>query len=288
MNKLLQIRRTLCVAGLLCISLTLPLAAQEPPPAAPAGPDRPRQEMRHRRGPMREALMRDLFLRVAALPPEEQPRTLEEDPLFQRMPPTAQEHFRQRLADFNAQPPERRAEFLEQSRRGRTEHVGQEIFLRVAPLPIEAQQEALESDEAFAALPPHAQQRFRRHLEHFNSLPSDERARVLERMIRFRGLPPDRRQRLERRARRFAEISPEQREEARRAFDVWQQLPPERRQLLFERLRRLQAAAPDARLALANDEQFLSPLAPEERQLFHQLWHLREVLPQGRGPGPRR
>ena len=128
---------------------------------------------------MRDALMRDLFLRVAALPPEEQPRALEEDPLFQRMPPTAQERIRQRLTEFNAQPPGRRAEFLEQARRGRAEHVGQGIFLRVAPLPLEAQQEALKSDDAFAALPPRAQERFRRHLEHFNSLPADARPALI-------------------------------------------------------------------------------------------------------------
>jgi hypothetical protein len=232
---------------------------------------------------MREAQVRELFLRVAALPPEEQQSALDGDPFFQRMPPVAQERFRQRLAEFNAEPPERRAEFLEQARRGRRERVGQGIFLRVAPLPVEEQRLALESDEAFMALPPRAQERIGAHLEHFNSLPAEERRQILQRVSRFSELPPEQRDRLERRARRFAEFSPEQREEARHAFMAWQQLSPERKRVFQERLRRLQGTPPEARSALADDEEFLRPLEEQERHLFRKLWRLRQALPAGRG-----
>lgn len=278
------IRLALGGAGLLLFCLAGPVAAQEPPPGPP-GPEPPRQGMPQRRGPMRDALLRELFLRIAVLPAEEQAQALEGDPLFQQLPPPAQERFRQRLAEFNAQPPERRAALLEQARRARAERPGQGIFLRVAPLPPDEQLRGLESDEAFAALPPHAQERLRQHLERFNNLPPDEQRRVLDRMKQFSELPPEMRDRLERRARRFAEMSPEEREEARRAFESWQQVPPERRLVLLEHLRQLQAAPSEQRPGLANDEQFLSPLEPQERQLFQRLWRLREVVPPARGTG---
>jgi hypothetical protein len=200
--------------------------------------------------------MREMLMRLAEMPPEQQQQVLEDDPVFKRMPPHVRERIRQRLEELNQLPPEERRRRLQTSRRGRGFRRGQELFLRVAPLSPEEQEQALAEDELFQSLPLHAQQRLRHHLERFNSQPPEAREREL-----------------------FAGMSPEQRQQARHVFGTWRRLPPERRGVMTERLRRLQQATPEERQALVNDEEFLAPLSEEERTLFRQLWELRRDLP---------
>ncbi|HXE74111.1 MAG TPA: DUF3106 domain-containing protein [Candidatus Xenobia bacterium] len=273
--------------------LTLGLAgvqvwAQEAPPPPPTqGPERPMGP--HGRGMMRrgpDRPMMQLFLRVAPLVPAEQEQVLAADEFFQQLPPRAQENFRRRLAEFNALP--------EAERRLRLQHwnvkppirQAEELFQRVAPLPLEEQQRILNEDELFQSLPPQAQERFRRRLDHFNSLPAYERERRLEKLREFSQLAPEQQQRLRQRARMLENMSPEQRLQAQRLFQAWRELSPERRQLLEERVHHLQQASPEQRRILADDPQFLSPLSENERQLLRGVWKMREQMPPPPG-GPR-
>ncbi|MEE9235523.1 MAG: DUF3106 domain-containing protein [Candidatus Acidoferrales bacterium] len=271
------------------------LAAADPAPLLGAGlpgqqpPPNRRQQVEPRQGEpqgpgARERAVRELFMRVAPLPPDEQRRALESSPLFQQLPPMARQRFEQRLAQFNALPPERRRERLERFQRAAwAEQAAQALFLRLGPLPPEQQERVLRNDEFFQRLPPPAQQRFRRHLEQFNTRPPEERQRILQRFQRFAELSPQEQQRLRRRARQFAQMSPEQRRQAQRIFQAWQQLPPERRRLIAERLRRLHQAPPEARARLTQEPQFLGPLRENERHLLRGLWQLRQHLPPPQG-----
>ncbi|MGH9778420.1 MAG: DUF3106 domain-containing protein, partial [Candidatus Acidiferrales bacterium] len=251
---------------------------------------------------------------VASLPPEEQEQALEADEFYQQLPPRAQENFRRRLAEFNTLPPEERQRRLEHGppsggRRMRDAAPGEpppfdarqrepgkraeELFLRVAPMAPEEQEQALAADEFFQQAPPEMQQRFRHRLQKFNALPAEERQQRLQHLRRFAELPPEERRAIRERGRIFAEMSPEQRQEAQRLFAAWQQLPPERRQLVAERLRKLHQAAPEERRRLAQDPEFLSPLRENERGLLRGLFQMRQNLParpgqrqrQRRGPG---
>lgn len=272
---------TRLLPGLVLLALVWPAAvvqAQEPPPGPPPGDQVGPGMHRRGRGP-RDARMRELLLRLAEMPPEQQRQTLENDPGFQQMPPHVQERIRQQLDRLNQLSPEERAKTLEHLRHGRRPRRGQELFLRVAPLSPEEQERALAEDEFFQSLPPHARQRFRGHLERFSSRTPEARERELRRLRHFSKLPGHRQDKLRRRAHRFAGMSPEQRQQARQVFGAWRQLPPERRTLMTERLRRLHHASPEERGALINDEEFLAPLAQQERILLRQVWELRRDLP---------
>lgn len=273
---------TRLLLGSVLLALLWPVAAvqaQEPPPGPPPDRDQVGPGMHRRgRGP-RDGRMRELLMRLAEMPPEQQQEALENDPDFQRIPPHVQESIRQRLQELNQLPPEERQRRLENLRRGRGGRRGQELFMRVAPLSPDEQERALAGDEFFQSLPPHAQQRFRGHLERFNSQPPEARERELGRLRRFSKLPGHRQDRLRRRAHRFAGMSPEQRQQARQVFGAWRRLPPERRELMTERLRRLQHASPEERQALIGDQEFLAPLDQEERTLLRQVWELRRDLP---------
>jgi hypothetical protein len=253
--------------------------------------------------------MLELFRRVAALPPGEQESALEADEFFQQLPPRAQEMFRRRLAEFNALPSEERQRRLELGPPGggggmprgapgepfRSEpregaRRAEELFLRVAPMTPEEQEQALAADAFFQQAPPELQARFRHRLQRFNALPAEQRQQRLEHLRRFAELPPEERRAIRQRARIFAEMTPEQRQEARRLFAAWQQLPPERRQAVAERLRLLQQASPEERRRLANDPEFLAPLREGERGLLRGLFQMRQQLPaprRGFGAGAR-
>lgn len=271
-------------------STLLAAALQEQPPAR-RGPGDRLQGQRPggpRRGPgPPDRLLRELLVRVAPLPPNEQQQLLDRDEGFQRLPPMAQERFRRRLQQFNALPPEERQRMLERWNRGGQMQDAQALFLRLAPLPAAEQQAALEADELFRQMPPPMQERFRRHLEEFNTRPPEERQRLLERFQRFAELPREGQERIRRRAQLFAAMSPEERQQAQRVFQAWQQLPPERRSLLAERLRRLRQASPDEQATLLEDPDFIAPLDQSERDLLHQLWRLRQSLPESPVTPPR-
>lgn len=186
----------------------------------------------------------------------------------------------QALAGRRRQPgqrhhPQGRRQYGERGRRVR------ELFRRLAALPPDRQQQALESNEFFRRLPPRAQERFHRRLRALNELPPEQRRRALENMQRFAELAPERQQRMRRRAQVFQRMTPEQRRKAQRVFRAWRGLPPERRQLLRQRLRRLHQAEPARHRALIDDPAFLDPLRPGERRLLRGLWRLRQVLPTG-------
>jgi hypothetical protein len=225
-----------------------------------------------------------LFLRVAKLPPAEQRPALEADELFQRLPPFARERFLQRLDEFNAMPEERRRQMLARGEGALRMQAAQQLFLRVAPLTAEEQEQALVGDAEFREMPPMMQQRFRQHLEEFNRRPPEERERMLGRMQRFAELSPQEQERMRQRARLFALMTPEQRQQALQTFQAWQQVPPARRQLIIERLRGLQQSPFDMRATLLNDEEFLAPLDDNERRLLRSLWELRGLLPPAPPP----
>ncbi|OFV83546.1 MAG: hypothetical protein A3B65_07315, partial [Acidobacteria bacterium RIFCSPHIGHO2_02_FULL_67_57] len=212
---------------------------------------------------------------------------LDADELFQRMPPFARERFLQRLDDFNALPGERRQQMLARGEGALRMQAAQQLFLRVAPLAPEAQEQALAGDAGFQQMPPPMQQRFRQHLEESNRRAPEEREGMLGRMQRFAELSPEEQERMRQRARLFALMTPEQRQQAQRVFQTWQQLPPARRQLIIERLRNLQQTPLDMRATLLNDEEFLAPLDENERRLLRSLWELRGLLPPAPpAPGP--
>ncbi|MGH9862860.1 MAG: DUF3106 domain-containing protein [Candidatus Acidiferrales bacterium] len=270
----------LLVAGLF-LGLAGELPAQQRERQGHQGQKRP--GMHQRQGQQRSA--RALFRRLAQLPPQQQQPALESDEHFRQMPPAAQERFRRRLAEFNALPAERRQAMLEQLERGGGPERGEALFLRLAPLPGEEQERALEGDEFFQSLPPQAQRRFRRRLEEFRSRPSEEQQRMLERLERFSELPPEEQDLLRQRAQRFAEMNPQQRQQARRLFAAWRGLPPERRQLLMERLRRLQESPPEDRPGMLEDPKFLEPFDAQEQRLLRGLWELRQA-PRTEGSPP--
>ena len=260
------------VAGLF-LGLPGELPAQQRERLGHQGERRP--GMHERQGQQRPA--RALFRRIAQLPPGQQQQVLESDEHFRQMSPAAQERFRRRLAEFNALPTERRQAMLEQLERGGEPERGEALFLRLAPLSAEEQEQALAGDEFFQSLPPQAQQRFRQRLEQFRNRPPEEQQRVLDRLQRFSELPPEEQDLLRQRAQRFAEMNPQQRQQARRLFAAWRELPPERRQLLMERLRRLQESPAEARRGILEDPKFLEPLDAQEQQLLRGLWELRQV-----------
>lgn len=229
--------------------------------------------------------LRELFLRAAKLPPAEQRPALEADELFQRMPPFARERFLQRLDEFNGLPADRRQQMLGRWEGALRMQAAQQLFLRLAPLAPEEQEQALAGDAVFQQMPPLMQQRFRQHLEDFNRRAPKERERMLGRIQRFAELSLEEQERVRQRARLFAQMTPEQRQQAQRVFQGWQQLIPERRQLIVERLRNLQQTPFDMRAALLNDEEFLAPLDEHEQRLLRSLWELRGLLPPA-PPGP--
>lgn len=257
--------------------------AQEPPPPAEQRPFAGRPGGM----PGRERPLQELFFRIASLPPDQQEAALAQDELFQRLAPEMQQMFLQRLERFNQLPAEERESKLgrwrEQRERRRT---AETLFLRVAALPPEEQQQALAGDEFFRVLPPEIQERFRCRLERFDSEPAEHRQQMLDRLRRFSELPQDEQAKLRKRARQFAEMSPEQRQQAQQLFGQWRQLAPERRRLLAERLERLRQVSPEDRQALLANPDFFSPLDVNEQQLLQNLSRLRQAMPARRPRGP--
>jgi hypothetical protein len=155
-------------------------------PAQQAPADRWRQsgQRRHPQGRRqsgeRGRRVRELFRRLAALPPDQQRQALESNQFFRRLPPRAQERFHRRLRALNE-------------------------------LPLEQRRRALENIQRFAELAPERQQRMRRRAQIFQRMTPEQRQRAQRVFGAWRRLPPERRQLLRQRLRRLQQAEPARR-----------------------------------------------------------------------------
>lgn len=286
------------LAGLALGLLAADLRAQGHVPVGP-GPRRQLQRPWGRSpGPARaDVPLRALFLRVASLPPEEQQRVLENDEFFRRLPPMARERFRLRLEEFNALPPERRWLLLVRTDRREQEEAGRALFLRVAPLPPQEQQQALDSDDFFQQWPPLAQQRFRQRLEEFNALPAERRQMMLgwgerrqreqaaqELFLRLAPLPPDEQQRLLESDAFFQAQPPEAQQGLRQHLEQFNARPAEERAQMLERLQHFAALPAEEQERIRRRARLFAEMSPEQRQQARQSFQAWQQLPVERRP----
>lgn len=154
-------------------------AQQRPDRDMDQPPQRPPADRRRQSGE-RGRRVRELFRRLAALPPDQQRQALESNQFFRRLPPRAQERFHRRLRALNELPPEQR-------------------------------RRALENMQRFAELAPERQQRMRRRAQVFQRMTPEQRRRAQRVFGAWRGLPPERRQLLRQRLRRLQQAEPARR-----------------------------------------------------------------------------
>ncbi len=189
-----------------------------------------------------------------------------------------------------------------------------QLFLRLAPLAPEEQEQALAGDEFFQQLPPRAQDIFRRRLAVFNARPQEERQRGLEqwdirpRMQRaeelfqrvaplapeeqqrilgedelFQSLPPQAQERFRMRLEHFNGLPADEKERRLQKLREFGQLPPEEQQRLRERARMLENMSPEQRREAQRLFQAWQGLPPERRQLLEERVHqLQQASPEQR------
>lgn len=183
-----------------------------------------------------------------------------------------------------------------------------ELFKRVAALPVEEQERALEADEFFQQLPQRAQESFRRRLAEFNALPPEERQRRLEHgppgggggMRRGApgepapfGAPPsdsaqssvqrEQGRRAEELFLRVAPMTPEEQEGALEADEFFQQGPPEMQQRFRQRLQKFNSLPAEERQQRLEHLRRFAELPPEERRAIRERGRIfAEMSPEQR------
>jgi hypothetical protein len=135
------------------------------------------------------------------------------------------------------------------------------LLLRVAELPPEQQQQALESDEAFQRMPPPMQEQLRQRLQELNQLPPEQRQEELERLRRGEGRGP-----LHELFLRVAPLTPEEQERALAEDEFFQSLPPDAQERFRRHLQRFDQKPPEARERSLRRFRRFADLTPEQQE----------------------
>ncbi len=187
-----------------------------------------------------------------------------------------------------------------------------ELLQRVAPLPLEQQQQALENDEGFRQLPAQGQERIRRLLDEVNQLPPERRRAALEEMGRSRGpgrrvqetflriaplsmeeqaaalekdeffqsWPPRAQERFRRELESFRGLSPEEQQRRLERLRHFAELPSEDQQRLRRRAHRFAGMPPEQRHQAQQVFQAWQRLEPERRKLLLERLRRLQQAPQ--------
>lgn len=169
------------------------------------------------------------------------------------------------------------------------------LLLRVAKLPAEAQQQALESDEAFQRMPPRMQERVRQRLAEFNALPAEQRQTLLEQFerggearplhalfLRVAPLSPEEQQRALQEDTFFQALPPQAQERFRRHLERFSQQPPEERQRQLGRFQRFADLPPEEQERLRYRAERFAEMNPEQRREARRVFHAWQQLPPER------
>ena len=173
----------LAAAGL-AIAVTIPLpclayrAAFHPPqdkhaPAAAPRQQAPRAQMR----PQPRGHAGDWLRRYKDMPPAEQERELQDDPVFQRLPAEKQQILRQRLQHFSTLPPQQQLRMLNRM----------ETWEHLTP---EQKQQARQIYGQMQQLPPDRRRSVRTAIRHLADMPPQQREQVIN-SERFKGMFSD-------------------------------------------------------------------------------------------------
>ncbi len=115
----------------------------------------------------------DWLRRYSKLPPGEQERALESDPVFRRLPPFRQQILRQRLRHFSSLPPDQQERMLKRM----------EIWEHLTPW---QKNEARQVHGEMQSLPPERRRMVTEAMRELSYMPPDQRQRIID-SERFRG-----------------------------------------------------------------------------------------------------
>jgi hypothetical protein len=174
----------LALAGLvIAVSIPLPCLAFNGPfhpvpgPRARAFQVRPAQAPRQEARPHPGGHAGDWLRRYKDLPPTEQDRALQNDPVFRRLPPAQQQVLRQRLRHFSSLPPQRQLRILKRM----------EIVEHMTP---EQKQQFRQILGQIQRLPPVRQHAVGMAIRDLGAMPPAQREQIID-SPRFRGMFSD-------------------------------------------------------------------------------------------------
>ncbi|WP_263383514.1 DUF3106 domain-containing protein [Granulicella arctica] len=144
--------------------------------------------------------------------------------------------------------------------RAQQEHLAQWMD-RHSNLPLNQQQQALESEPGFRDLPPQTQQRMRDRLIQLNNMPLDRRRRLLER------------------TEEMEQLSPQQRQQVRGAMQQLSNLPVDRRRLVARAFRDIREMPVPQRQVVLNSDRLRSQFSDQERGTLGNLLAVEPYLP---------
>jgi len=181
-----EMKRGRHIAGYLAIAawamlsaVALPCMAQKGFHPAQQRGQAPRAEMSRPQvtRPMQGGHAGDWLRRYKDLPPEEQERALQNDPVFRRLPPAQQQLLRQRLQHFSSLPPQQQLRMLNRM----------ETWEHLTP---EQKEQARHVFSQFRQLPPGRRMMVATAVHHLREMPPDQREQVIN-SDRFKGMFSD-------------------------------------------------------------------------------------------------
>lgn len=149
--------------------------AQHPQEAAPA--PAARAQLTNPNRPRQQGHSGDWLRRYKDLPPAEQERELQNDPVFQRLSPERQQVLRRRLEHFSTLPPEKQLQMLNRM----------ETWEHLTP---EQKQQARQVFSQFRQLPPDRRRLARKAVEDLSAMPPGQREQIID-SDRFKGMFSD-------------------------------------------------------------------------------------------------
>jgi hypothetical protein len=146
-------------------------AAPAPPPQHPQPPRQPQGR------PQQAGHKGDWLRRYKDLPPAEQERALQNDPVFRGLPPQQQQRLRQQLQRFSELPPQQQLRILNR----------QETWEHLTP---EQKQQALQFHGRMQQLPPDRRRLVHTAIDDLRAMPPQQREQVIN-SERFKGMFSD-------------------------------------------------------------------------------------------------
>jgi hypothetical protein len=136
-----------------------------------------RQQGARQQGPQQKGHKGDWLRRYKDLPPAEQERALQNDPVFQHLPQQQQERYRQQLRRFSNLPPQQQLRILNR----------QETWEHLTP---EQKQQALQFHERMQQLSPDRRRMVHTAIDDLRAMPPQQREQVID-SERFKGMFSD-------------------------------------------------------------------------------------------------
>ncbi len=179
-------------------------------------PPERQQAIRRRFARSRGDRGREMFLRVAQLPPEEQQKILESDEKFQTQSQRSQQRFQEQLKRFNQLSPEERYRHLQRRQQ----------FESMSP----RQREAMRHRQrVFADLTPEQREKARKVFRAWRKLPEERRRLIQVRLRRLHNAAPVARRALLQDPEFLEPLRDQEREILRALFQLRRALPPPER-----------------------------------------------------------